>query len=95
MPFEYETNLTALVNVLKNSNTTTATHNLSLSLSSVIINDNIQASDPEIITVRNDRLPSVFVRISNKDESFAGVGQTGVGTTRAKKEAQTEVQYRF
>lgn len=88
MPFEYGTNVTALVNVLRDANTTTATHNLSASLSSAILNDNIQASDPEIITVRNDRLPSVFVRISNKDESFAGLGPTGVGSTRTKREAK-------
>lgn len=88
MPFEYTTNITALVNALKNANTTTAAQPLSGSLTTAILTENIQASDPELITIRDDRLPAIFVRISNKDEDFAGIGPTGQGSTRVKKEAR-------
>lgn len=87
MPFEYATNLTALLNVLKNSNTTTSAVDLSNGLGTRLDQDNIQNGDPELQAIRADRLPSVFVRISNKDETWAGVGNTGVTSTRVKKEA--------
>lgn len=83
MPFEYVTNLNSVVNALKNYNTTTATPYLSNSLTAAISNDNIVNLDPELVPIRADKLPAIYVRISNKDEAYDGIGPTG--SSRAKK----------
>lgn len=89
MPFEYLINVTSVINVLKAHNTTTASPDLSLSLASGrISDDNIQNTDPEIVMTRNDGFPAIFVRISNKDEAFQGVGRTGNTSDRVRKEGK-------
>ena len=86
MAFEYETNLDAVIQVLKDKNTTTATPYLSLSLSTGQIDSfNIVNLDPDLVPWRVDRLPAIFVRVSNKEDIFEGVGQTGTGGTRVAK----------
>lgn len=77
--FQYVNNLDAVVTLLKNSNTTSAAANLSLSLTSgQIDNDNIVAHDIDIVSLRADRFPCISVRINNKSEDFATMGRTGV-----------------
>lgn len=76
--FEYVTNLDAVVNLLKNSNTPSAAAYLSLSLTSgQIDNDNIVAQDIDVVSLRADRFPFISVRINNKSEDFATMGRTG------------------
>lgn len=82
MPFEYVANINAILNVLKNHNTTTASPDLSNGLSERVDNDNIINSDPELVTPRADRLPAIYVMIANKDEEAAGLGATGVSGVR-------------
>lgn len=92
MPFDYNSNLTAVINALKDYNTTSASPDLSDGLSERINNDNILASDPDIdwTAKRSDRLPAVYVMIATKDESMATMGLTG--TSGVKKEARVEYQ---
>lgn len=85
MPFEYSTNLTSVYNVLKAHNTTTASPDLSASLTTRILDENILMTDPEIVMQRGDRLPAIFLRISNKDEEFQGIGKTGNTSDRVRK----------
>ena len=85
MPFQYITNTTAIINVLKNHNTTTATPDLSDGLSERVKNDNIVINDPELSQTRSDRFPAIYVMINTKDEEYEGIGATGVGG--AKKRA--------
>jgi len=85
MSFPYITNLNAVVNALKNHNTTTASPNLSSGLSVTIDNDNILATDPNLVAPRSDRLPAIYVMIARKDESSTSIGPTG--PTGALKDA--------
>lgn len=75
--FGYYSNLTAIINCLKAHNTTTASPDLSASLTSRLSDDNVLADDPEVVEWRADRLPALFVRISNKEEESGGLGNTG------------------
>lgn len=75
MPYDYEANITAVYNVLSNANTTTATVDLSSGLTTRV--KNVYKNDPATTSIRQDSYPCVFVRISNKDEEFAGIGATG------------------
>lgn len=84
--FEFKTNLTSIINVLKDHNTTTASPDLSGSLTSRIVSENILADDPEIVNVRADALPAIFVRINKKDENFSGIGNPGSASNRVRKE---------
>jgi len=85
MPFDYNANLTAVLNALKDYNTTTASPDLSSGLNTRVNNDNILGIDPELTSPRADRMPAIYVTISNKEEDAAAIGATGIGKT--KKEA--------
>lgn len=87
MGFEYQTNLEAVVQALKDYNTSTATPYLSQSLTSKVLEKNIQIVDPEVVPWRNDMIPALFVRLSSKDENFEGIGATGAGSNRVAKRA--------
>lgn len=89
--FEYATNLNSVLQVLKDHNTTTASPYLSLSLTTAINSENIMADDPEIVNVRIDHLPAIFVRLNRKDDEFASIGNPGTATNRVRKKA--EVSY--
>ena len=81
--FDYTTNLNAIVNLLKNSNTITSAAYLSLSLTSgQIDNDNIVAQDIDVTTLRADMFPYITVRVNNKAEDFATLGNTGLNRSR-------------
>lgn len=84
MPFEYSTNLESILNALKDYNTTTASPYLSDSLTTKILNTNIIGEDSEMLEIRADNLPAIFVRISNKEEDFASMGATGSSGVRKK-----------
>lgn len=90
MSFPYNTNLTSVINVLKNHNTTTASPDLSDGLSERINNDDILATDPELVKPRATRLPAVYGLIANKDETSAGIGPTG--PSGVKKQALVEYE---
>lgn len=75
--FNYTTNLAAVVQALKDYNTTTAAIDLSAGLTTRIPDDNIMAGDPSVSMIRNDRIPAVFVRINSADENFLSIGPTG------------------
>lgn len=85
MPFEYVNKKNAVMNALKDYNTTTATVDLSANLSVRVNNDDILDTDPEITPPRADRMPAVYVTISNKEESGTSIGPTG--PSGVKKEA--------
>lgn len=88
--FEYKTNLTAVVDALKDANTTTANAYLSQSLTSAIDSDNIINGNPETYQIVGTRLPAIFIRIPNAQEEFMGIGPTG--TNRNKKEKTINYQ---
>lgn len=92
MPFDYTTNLGAVVQALKDYNTTLTTPDLSNGLSKRISNDNILASDPNIswAAKRADRLPAIYIMIARADEEEATIGLTG--TTKVKKEKRVEYE---
>ena len=75
MPFDYEANLDAVANALSNYNTTTANPDLSSGLTSRI--KNVFKNDPEVASIKNLDLPSVYVRIASKDEDYESLGGTG------------------
>lgn len=85
MAFDYAANVTTLVDVLKAHNTSTASPDLSGSLSSRIVDANIVASDPDFQIMRGDRYPMLFVRLSDAQEEFAGIGNTGPTGVKKQK----------
>lgn len=89
MPFDYESNVTAMQTVLRNANTTTASPDLSSGLTTRI--RNITINDPEVIAVQWDDLPAIYLRIQNSDETFATLGNTGPTANTKFKEATYEV----
>lgn len=82
MPFDYESNTSAVVNALNGYNTTTSTPDLSSGLTTRV--QSVFRTDPELANLRGDIYPAVFVRLSNKTEDFEGLGATG-GAGRARK----------
>lgn len=89
MPFNYLSNLDALVSVLASHNTTTASPNLSGSLSSSVVT--IEDRDWEVQQLRVSDVPGVFVRIANSEEEFASLGNTGPAGNRKFKEVHYEI----
>ena len=83
--FDYVGNLDAVINALKDYNTTTAAIDLSGSLTTRIHDDNIQKGDPSVAMVRQDRIPAIFVRVSTADEDFSAIGATGPTKSRKEK----------
>ena len=90
MSFPYNTVTTAVINVLKNHNTTTATPDLSNGLNVRVTNDNIILGDIRLIQPRADRMPLITVLMDTKTEEYAGIGATG--PTRHKKQATSIIQ---
>ena len=75
--FDYKTNFASVMQALKDYNTTTASPNLSLSLTTAVVNDNIIGMFPKIEQVRADKMPTIFVSVNTKEEEYAGIGATG------------------
>ena len=88
MPFNYETNIGSVKQVLIDHNTITASPDLSSGLTTR--GRTISLSDPEVTSIANLDLPAVFVRLSNKDEEYASLGNTG--PTGNKKEANVNYE---
>lgn len=85
MSFEYVTNLTALKDQLLAYNTSTASPDLSADCDLRIREDDVHVGDPTLTHIRNDRYPTVFVRLSNASEEFQSIGTTGArGVKKAK-----------
>lgn len=91
MPFEYGTNLTAVYNALVANNTTTSTVDLSSGLTTRIPVDSIFKADPETVGIRNYQFPQIFIRINNKAEEYAGLGETGPSGCRKFADISYEV----
>lgn len=91
MPFDYEANITAVVNALKGYNTSTADVDLSSGLTTRIKQENISQDDPEIMGIRSDRLPAVYVRLSTADEEASSLGNTGPAKSKKFKTANFEI----
>lgn len=89
MAFNYLSNLDSLVSVLSSHNTTTASPNLSGSLSSAVVT--IEDRDWEVQQLRVSDVPGVFVRIADSAEEFASLGNTGPSGNRKFKEVNYEI----
>jgi len=91
MAFNYETNVNALVQTLKDYNTTTAAVDLSNGLTTRIESDNIKQHDIEVAGVLGWNLPAVYVRIVNADEEFVGLGITGPSGNKKEKTVKYQI----
>ena len=90
MPLDFAACAATIKQVLLDANTTTASQNLSASISTGQIDaSNILASDPEVVAVRMDRLPALFVRLSDSTPDYVSVGPPGVTSDRVKAMATT------
>lgn len=90
MSFPYNTLTTAVINTLKNHNTTTGSPDLSAGLNVKVDSDNIILGDIRLIQPRADRLPLICVLVNNKTEEYSGIGATGPG--RHKKQGTANIQ---
>ena len=75
--FEYVDNLTALTDLLAEHNTSTASPDLSQDMDVRIHHDDIHVGDPTLTHIRNDRYPTLFVRLADSQEDFQSIGSTG------------------
>lgn len=82
--FDYQTRLNVILDILKSHNTTTASPNLSASLTTSIVDDNIVSDDAEVrlSSFRADRFPAIFIRVSDDEEEPGSLGQTGASGTK-------------
>jgi len=87
MPFDYITNLNAIVNVLEEHNTTTASPDLSEGLSTRV--KSIMKDDWNVVSTKRLDFPLIYVRIKEKAEQYDALGATG-STGRMKR---ASVQY--
>lgn len=78
MSFNYATKIDGIVDVLYNHATASASPFLSDGLTTPINKELILADDPQSRGLRNDEYPCIFVRLSNAEEDFSGVGPTGL-----------------
>lgn len=89
MPFDYETNVTMLKTLLDAHNTTTATPDLSSGLTTRV--RNVFINDPEVVAIRWNDLPAVFIRIQSSEEEAAALGPTGPSRAHKTKNADYEI----
>lgn len=83
--FDYNGNLEAVVQALKDYNTTTASVDLSANLGVRIRDENIKIGDPDVEMLRAGKMPAIFVRLENSVEAFAAIGGTGpTGNSKEK-----------
>lgn len=87
--FDYKGNTRAIFNVLNTANTTTAAVDLSSGLTTRV--KNIYRNDPEIVDMRGDIYPAIFIRINRKEEDFEGLGMTGANGALKKAVATYDV----
>lgn len=89
MPFDYEANSLAVRNALRGYNTTTASPDLSSGLTRRVIT--VEIDDPDVIAMRLNDLPAVYIRVQGADEDAAGLGATGPTGTRKFKDVTYEI----
>jgi len=78
MGLDYNANLKAIQDIFIAANTTTATVDLSGGLSTRIDNLNIRVADIDTVSLRAQDFPLLFIRVSDKEESFETLGRTGL-----------------
>lgn len=77
MALDYLGIVNAVKQCLIDNNTTTSVAYLGQSCTALLNPENIIIGDPEIMPIRNDRLPAIFIRIASDEEEFGAVGGTG------------------
>lgn len=83
--FEYVEQLVTLKDLLLEHNTCTASPDLSMDMDLRIRKSDIHLGDPTLTHIRNDRYPSIFVRLADAQEEFQSLGTTGArGVKKAK-----------
>jgi len=75
MPFDYEARLATVAGLLEDHNTTTASPDLSQSLTTRV--QNIYQNDPSFTPARGDAYPCVYVWVMNKSERYESLGEPG------------------
>lgn len=91
MPFDYESNIAAVINALKGYNTTTSSPDLSSGLTTRLDNANILQGNLEIQGVQSVKLPAIYVRVIEAGEEPAGIGETGPTGAQKFKTARYEI----
>lgn len=91
MPFDYETNIGAVVNALHDYNTTTAVVDLSSGLTTRIDNENVIQGNIELQGVQSVKIPAIYVRIIDADEAAASIGETGPTGANKFKNVRFEI----
>lgn len=91
MSLSYKDKLSAIVSILQNHATSTATPFLSENLTYRVEKDNVFGRNPETMQLKAEKLPCVFVRVSSADETFGGIGPTGSGGVKKFKEVIFDV----
>lgn len=89
MAFSYVAGLTVLKEVLDRHNTTTASPDLSASMTTRV--KTVYMNDPSIFGLRGDIYPAVFVRVNRKREDFGGLGETGPTGVRKQCDVDYDV----
>lgn len=87
--FSYQDNITAVVNALRDHNTTTASPDLSDGVSSRI--KDVHSNHPRVFGIRYDLLPAIFVWTEGANEDYASLGNTGVTGNRKQKDVRYNV----
>lgn len=77
MALDYKDKISALKAIFVAANTTTATVDLSSSLTSRILDASIFSDDIETKSIKAHEFPCVFIRVTDKEEDFATLGATG------------------
>ena len=91
MAFGYNSKLTEITDILKAYNTTTASPDLSSGLDVRIDDDDIVADDPEINKPRSDRMPCIYVRIHQGDETPEAIGEPGASGVSKNKVVEYDI----
>lgn len=89
MPFDYADNIQAVLNCLTDHNTTTASPDLSASVTTRVVT--ISDEDPKVTSLRSDDYPAIFVNYRTADEDFGELGQTGPTRGRKFKEVNFDL----
>lgn len=91
MPLNYEDKISALKSMFVAANTTTASVDLSASLTSRIPDDSIFVDDIETKGLQATEFPAIFIRAMGKEEDFATLGATGA----ANNYKQADITYQI
>jgi len=87
--FAYHDNITAVVNALRDYNTTTSTPDISDGISTRV--KDVYSNNPRVFGIRFDLLPAIFVWAEGADEEYASLGTTGSTGNRKEKNARYNI----